>query len=159
MQKKPLDLYRLMIRSVLASNGDQRIGNESAEHAKVLIEELIRQATGSVDVVCHSLSDDVWGAQSVRDVITSVVRKHSVRFRVVTQLPPSPSAVRFFHSVGATIRCFAKEGWRANFLIVDGRYFRMEPDFAVRCGFAYVNRPAWAAELASAFEKIYAMAV
>lgn len=159
MDKKPLELYRLMIRSLIASNGAQRIGNESAEHAKVLIEEFVRNAVRTIDIVCHSLSDDVWGSPSVRAALSAALRTHPIRLRIVVQRPPSESAVRYFSSIGATIRRLDRPGLRANFLIVDDRYFRMEPDFSIRRGFAYVNKPEWASELAADFRAIYALAV
>ena len=157
--EKSMHVYRLMIRAVFATKGEQRIANDSVEHARVLIEELLAHAEHSVDVFCHSLSEDIWGTSSVKEMLAKVVGERPVRLRIVTQLDPAPAIGEFYRSLGASLKTLRNQNIRANFIIVDDRYFRVEPDFAVRKGFAYINKQDWADELVADFSHIYALAV
>lgn len=159
MIKRPLEIYRLMIRAVFATNGCQRIANDSAAHAAILIEEIVGHALQSIDVVCHSLSMDVWGLSSVRQAVERAIRERRVRVRiVVTDQQVCRENVAHYRDIGATVQFFHRPDFCVNFLIADGRYFRVEPDCSVRKGFAYINKPDWAAELTADFERIYGLA-
>ena len=159
MIKRPLEIYRLMIRAVFATNGRQRIANDSAAHAAILIEEIVGHASRSIDVVCHSLSMDVWGLPSVRQAVERAIFERRARVRiVVTDEQACQENVAYYRAIGATVQIFPRPDFCVNFLVADGRYFRVEPDCSARKGFAYINKPDWAAELAADFDKIYGLA-
>lgn len=151
-----LEIYRLFVRSVITTNGSQRISNDSTDHAVVLMGELIRHATVSVDIYCHRLASDVWGTLEIKDAVAVARRKGTVAFRVVVQEKDDDeidaSALSFMRN---SIRQFRSEGLKANFLVVDDKAFRVEPDYHVRRGFAYVNNGEMSGVLVNAFDSIY----
>ena len=151
-----LEVYRLFVRSVIATNGAQRISNDSTDHAVVLMGELIRHAMVSVDIYCHRLASDVWSSIEIKDAVLAAKRKGTVRFRVVVQEKDDDeiedSAFSFMKD---SIRQFSEDGLQANFLVVDDKAFRVEPDYHVRRGFAYVNNGEMSGILVNAFDSIY----
>ena len=151
---EPLALYRMMVRCVLRENRCDRISNDSDEHAKVLIEELIDSASSSVDVYCHALSADVWMSSGVLRAIKSA-KSRGVVFRIVTQECPNDLVVSRFGGLGISVVINMKVKLDSNFLIVDKKAFRVEEDFRVRAGFAYANKPEFATILNNAFYAIY----
>ena len=155
-----LDIYRLFVRSVIRTNGIQRISNDSPAHAIVLLGELIRSATSSVDVYCHRLASDVWGAAEIREAVLSAREKKTVRFRVVVQEKSDDEIdASAFSFMKDSIRSFQSENMMANFLVVDDKAFRFEPDYRTRTGFAYVNNLDMSGALVNAFESIYQRAI
>ena len=156
----PLDIYRLLVRSVIKTNGIQRISNDSTSHAVVLTEELIRSANASVDIYCHRLSSDVWGTVAVKSAVESARQKIGMNFRVVVQeKSPADIDASAFCFMKDSIRSYSTECLRANFMIVDKKAFRVEPDYSERKGFAYVNNCDMSGLLVNAFDSIYQTAV
>lgn len=150
-----LEIYRLFVRSVITTNGAQRISNDSTDHAVVLIGELIRHATVSVDVYCHRLSSDVWGSIEIKNAVMVAKRKGTVSFRVVVQEKNDDEiGVSAFSFMKDSVRQFRADGLKANFLVIDDKAFRVEPDYHARRGFAYVNSEM-SGILVNAFDSIY----
>lgn len=151
-----IEIYRLFVKSVIATNGSQRISNDSTEHAVVLIGELIKHAKVSVDIYCHRLSSDVWGTEELKSAVLFARDKGTVSFRVVVQDKNDDEIdAGAFSFMKQSVRCFSDAGLKANFLVVDNKAFRVEPDNNVRKGFAYINNAELSGILVNAFDSIY----
>lgn len=155
-----LDVYRSMVRRVIREHLTVAMDNSSAQHATVLIDELIRSAEHSVDVYCKALSPDVWSAPSVVDAIHHAIDS-GVQFRVATkEIPARSEALSCLLSYqNASFRMYAQEGLTSNFLIVDKTAFRVEPDDSKREGFAYANNEGMAKSANGIFDSIWNQAL
>lgn len=155
MSNDPMWLYRSLFRKIIANDLPLRVGNDSDRHAIVLISELIAAAKNSVDIYCKSLSSAIWGSDSVLSAVREAVA-NGVSFRIVTQEAPEDSTtlrVLQAHQQASFLR-YSREGLVSNFMIVDRKMFRVEPDNRVRQGFAYVNNKAIADDLCASFDRI-----
>lgn len=147
----PLALYRQMVKRVLDEMLSTRIENESAEHAAILIDELIRRAKNCVDIYCRSFAADVWGRSDILDAVRHAM-EHNVRFRILTQHQPEMSETfrELKQCPKVEYRIFTDEEIDVNFLIADGKSFRFEPDSGQRHGFAYAK-----SELSATLEAVF----
>lgn len=155
----PLALYRLMFKRIIAESLPTRVNNNSPDHAAVLIDELIRSAKDSVVIYCRAMTADVWGRPNVVSAILRAMNAR-VRFRIVTQQKPEDTeSFRLLDQYErAEFRLYAQEGLNMNFVLVDGKRFRVEPDSNERHGYAYANNPEEAACREQEFEDIWYLA-
>ena len=161
----PLGLYRLIVRLVLKIDGRNRIANDSDCHAVVLTTELINHARKKVDVFCRELSDSVWGTDDVIGAIRAALAR-GIRFHVLVQKSieecGNARAYRLFSENGVPVRHYRKQTNDAdpaapmvNFMIVDDKAFRFEPDSAVHKGFAYARNEELAKQISETFGRIW----
>ena len=159
-------VYKLVFRFMLKTNSRGRIANDSDCHAIILISELINSARNRVDVYCKRLSDDVWGSDTVISAIKAALLR-GVIFHVAVQVSKDQCkdsrAFRIFAEKCVRVinlDCDAENGReipvKANFVLVDGKSFRFEPDPDKHKGFAYACNEEMAKQLQTAFyDKIW----
>lgn len=152
-----LELYEQVFAEMLATDSSEMISNASAQHAIVLIRQLLCHAGRTVKVFCKSLAEDVWGDESVLKAIREA-QANDVQLTFVTQTGVTNekllSLLRGYEK--ASVRRYRFETPKANFILIDDKSFRFEPDPDRREGFAYARSPENAKLLQEAFDDILA---
>ena len=150
-----LSIYRAMFKFMLSEGITRLIHNDSPDHACVLIEELLHFAKGSILIFCRNLGSDVWGAPSILSALEDALNRKNMNVRVVLQKPPENGvanhALTLLRAHGVDVLQTRNTSVTANFIVVDGKAYRLEKDGR---GYACANDADGAAKLAAAFNDL-----
>lgn len=153
-----LAIYRDMFRFMLSEGITRLIHNDSTDHACVLIEELLHFAKGSIQIFCRNLGADVWGDPAVLSALGEALGRKNMNVRVVLQEPPenveANRALALLRAHGVDVRQTHNTDVTANFIVVDGKAYRLEKDVENRRGYACANDAEGAGKLSSAFDDL-----
>lgn len=153
-----LAIYREMFRFMLSNGIARLMHNDSPDHACVLIEELLHSAKDSVLIFCRNLGADVWGTPGVIAALGEALGTNGVNVRVLLQDDPCGGkdnrALALLRAHGVEVRKTHNSVVTANFMVVDGKAYRLEKDVANRRGYACANDAEGAKNLAAAFENL-----
>lgn len=159
----PLEIYRQVFRAMLRFRREGRIANSSTSHAIVLIEELLKHATKSVDIYCRRLGPDVWCVDAIVEALRRVCNEgRTIRVVVQEDVDENNRTVRLLRERGVEIRKdvgVSDNPPSYNFVIVDKEAFRFEQDCERRVGFACAINNEVASKLIALFDLIYSVAV
>ena len=148
-------LYRDMFRFMLKSGSTKRMCNDSKDHARILIEELLRSAKSNVLIFCRHLGNDVWDDAKVLFALREALAR-GVKFSVLLQIDPEGGndnrAFAILKSCNVVVKKTNDDTVQKNFVVVDGKSYRLEEDVTARSGCACANNPAEAEKLKSEFE-------
>ncbi len=149
--------FRMIVRHLLRICSRKPIGNNSEEHAAILIAELIRSATVSIDIFCWRFNDDVWAQPEVLSALHNALSKsEKIAIRAVTQEDPADNAcTQMLREAGVEIKRAARSDIEANLILVDGHAFRYEPKKNDRHGIAYAENPDLAKDVKAIFDAVY----
>lgn len=155
-------LYRDMFRLMLKSGSTKRICNDSKDHARILIGELLRSAKSNVLIFCRHLGNDVWDDANVLFALREALAR-GVNFSVLLQIDPEGGtdnrALAILKSHNVVVKKTNDDTVQKNFVVVDGRAYRLEEDVKARSGCACANDPTEAEKLKSEFEAMSETAV
>ena len=149
--------FRMIVRHLLRICSRKPIGNNSEEHAAILISELIRSATVSIDIFCWRFNDDVWAQPEVLSALRNAICKsEKITIRAVTQEEPADNeCTQMLRKAGVEIKRAVRSDIEANLILIDGRAFRYEPKKNDRHGIAYAENPDLAKDVKSIFDAVY----
>lgn len=160
VEPEDLAFYETQFQGMLWANSPEMIENDSLDHAIVLIKCLIGSAQKNIKVFCRALAADVWGRTEIVHAVKTALAR-GVVFKVAVQDSPEDSETKKIltadDSTSSELRMFPVSGKYANFLLVDDKSFRFEPDPALRKGFAYVYAPESANKLKKIFDNIWTL--
>ena len=155
-------LYRDMFRFMLKSGSTKRMCNDSKDHARILIEELLRSAKSDVLIFCRHLGNDVWDDANVLFALREALAR-GVKFSVLLQVDPDGGndnrALAILKSHSIVVKKTNDDSVQNNFVVVDGKSYRLEEDVNARSGCACANDPTEAERLKTEFEAMARTAV
>jgi hypothetical protein len=162
--EQELDAYRRMVAEVADAGDGRVIMNRTAEHAAVVISNIFRRATGSVDILTEQLFDQIYGTPEVLNAVDKFLSADPSRqIRVVAERSIKGSHP-FFAAVkkcrpGFNVRLMSSELEKItpfHFCVADARNFRFEPDKRKFAAHGRFGVPEIGKELAQTFERFYA---
>ncbi len=132
-----LSIYRSVFVRLIEADSESIIENNSPEHAKVILQELVRCAVKSVFILCTHFSKAVYGDADLQTAILDAIdRGVSVSIAVRDKNPQEAEFFRKLRKMESE-KCRLFEGLLENeshpvfpsdFCIVDGKRFRLERD-------------------------------
>ena len=149
-----MDVYRDIWRVRLATGNPSPLYNDSVNHARTLITELLRFAKREVWIYCSNLGEDVWGQDDVYESLGQAIA-NGVRINVLVQNQPGKDnkALARLDAANIIVRITSSE-FKPNFIVVDGKAFRFEEDPSIRKGVACANDQQMADALISKFNAL-----
>lgn len=148
----PIEVYRMMIKDCLASEANKIVENSTAEHAIVVVAEMILSAQNSVCGYLSAISQTLWHDNRVMEAIQHAVSVGvRIQFLISTE-KPDERFINQYRSFGVTVIHSAKLPREMNFLVVDNKHIRIESDLCNSSGVAMLNCPDCAQQLSSSFE-------
>ena len=154
--QEDLAFYEAQFKGMLLADSPESIENDSLKHAIILIKCLIASARKSIKVFCHALRGDVWGNPAIVQAMDNALAT-GVTVQVSVQAMPESREIwkKLEDDEHAEVRMFPFGDQYSNFLLIDDKSFRFEPDPAQRKGFAYVKAPEHARVLTDLFNRIW----
>jgi MoaA/NifB/PqqE/SkfB family radical SAM enzyme len=155
-KREDLAFYEAQFKGMLLANSSESIENDSLDHAIILIKCLIASARKSIKVFCHALRGDVWGKPDIVRAIDNALAA-GISVQVAVQALPESREIwkKLANDEHSEVRMFPFGDHYSNFLLIDDKSFRFEPDPAQRKGFAYVKAPEQAQVLTTLFKRIW----
>jgi hypothetical protein len=155
-------LYRDMFRFMLKSGSTKRLCNDSKNHARILIDELLRSAKRNVLIFCRHLGHDVWDDANVLFALREALAR-GLKFSVLLQSDPEGGnnnrAFAVLKSYNVDVKKTNDATTRKNFIVVDGKSYRLEDNVEERSGCACANDPAEAERLKAEFDTMAQTAI
>lgn len=127
-QEDMLSPYRELFKKMLRENYEQEADNNSREHAKILIQELISVAQKEVVILCTHLSNDVYGNERTLNAIGEALNR-GVQFHVYIRdfTPECQKCFNLLTNNGSKIYLgYRKKPEQNDFCVVDGIRYRRE---------------------------------
>lgn len=120
-----LELYREKFRLMIETNSTSIIGNQSKEHAIVLLQELISHAKKSVYITCTRLSKSIYGNPILLGIIENAIGR-GVAFHVSIKddVAECQHCANLFSDNGIKIK--KSNSTMHDFCVIDEKRFRME---------------------------------
>ena len=155
-------LYRDLFRFMLKSGSTKRMCNDSKDHARILIDELLRSAKSDVLIFCRHLGHDVWDDANVLFALRDALAR-GVKFSVLLQIDPENGncnrAFAILKSHNVDVKKTNDETVQKNFIVVDGKAYRLETNVEERRGCACANDSSEAEKLMAEFDTMARTAV
>lgn len=134
--------------------GDENVDiqNDSAEHAVVLIKNLIRNAKDEIIILCHRMAQEIYGDKGVLKALEDAYRRNpklKVHAYVRAEIPDLTPFIATLIDHDADIRTnYTSCGDCKDIVVVDRKSGRMETDNKKRKAVGHLNNPSfWAEEL------------
>lgn len=121
-----LDLYREKFREMIEKNSPVIIGNQSKDHALIILQELISSAKSVVHISCTRLSSAIYGNSQLLNMIKGALQRN-VEFYVSVKDEniESGECLNILRDNNISImKCEYPE--MRDFCVVDGKRFRLE---------------------------------
>lgn len=149
-----MDVYRGLWRVRLATGNPSPLYNDSVNHARTLITELLRFAKREVWIYCSNLGKDVWEQTDVYEALGQAIA-NGVKINVLVQKQPDEGnkALARLDAANIIVRITSSD-FKPNFIVADGKAFRFEEDPSVRKGVACANDQQMADALISKFHAL-----
>ena len=156
LDEQELAFYENVFRGMLCADSQEYIENDSVEHAAILVKCLIESARESVKIFCKALSSDVWGRpEIVHAVEDALANKVTFQVSVMEALQKNGTSQLLLEDSSSEIRMFPYQDVCANFLLVDDKAFRFEPNCEERKGFAVAKADENANVLKNTFARVW----
>lgn len=154
--ERELAFYENVFRGMLCADSPEYIENDSVEHAAILVKCLIENARKSVKIFCKALSSDVWGRpEIVQSVEEALAHKVAFQVSVMEALQTNGTSQLLLEDPSSEIRMFPYQDVCANFLLIDDKSFRFEPNCQERKGFAVAKADEKANLLKNTFARVW----
>ena len=165
LMKSEIQTYRECVEQLLLSRSSNPVSNGKPEHAAVLFELFFRHAQKFVKIFWQKLDERVFDQPQVIEAAADAL-KRGVAIDIIVQ--GEPDAKKFMHRMrpldqesekmeiieDANSKISAARRMKANFAVMDGRAYRIEPDASELKASACMNNPGIAAELVRAFNSL-----
>lgn len=128
------------------------ITNDSAEHAAILIEKMLKYVKKEIIIRCHCLSRDIYGKDAVIKALKDAYQRNpELKCRVYLRAD-IPNLTPFLSTLikhKAEIHTeYEPDDGKEDVIVIDGASGRIEKDHEQRKAKAYINdRTFWAEEL------------
>lgn len=149
-QDNDLESFRRMVKLFIEIDSPATISNNNRDHAKIILEELFRNAKDTAYVYCGRISNEVWGGTSVAlAIIDALNRGVNVQFVVQhpEEIPEDSAVVDILRKHGRihSSEKFAEIG--THFAVFDGKRYRLEKDDEAKSASVCMNSVATAGKL------------
>lgn len=152
-----------MVRQLLLTGSSVCIDNGSAEHAKVILEEMFKQAQKTAYIFCGCISMSVWGSDAMAANIEDAIINRGVNVRFIVQNPsnipensPTVSALR--RHPGTIVSSPMFKDFKSHFAVFDSKMYRIEKDDSAKTAVACANSREDALLLNGLAEKMFDIA-
>lgn len=139
-----IEAFRLMMRRLILAESPIRIDNGSAEHAKIILEEMFRHAQKTAFVFCGCISMSVWGSDTMAANIEEAIVNRDVDVRFIVQHPEnipadSPTVAALRRHPGVIVSSPEFNDFASHFAVFDQKMYRIEKDDAEKTAIACAN--------------------
>ena len=139
-----IEAFRLMVRRLIVAGSPVRIDNGSAEHAKVILEEMFRHAQRTAFVFCGCISMSVWGSDTMAANIEDAICNRGVEVHFIVQNPDkipadSPTVIMLRRHPGTIVTSPLFKDFESHFAVFDQKMYRIEKNDAAKTANAYAN--------------------
>lgn len=135
--------FRFMIRRLIEIGSPVTINNDSADHARVILEEMFRASRKTAYVFCGCISMSVWGSDVMAANIEDAIgRGVDVRFVVQHpgQMPDESPTVQVLRRYGDRVSFSEKfSDFGSHFAVFDEKMYRFEKDDEAKTAIACAN--------------------
>lgn len=144
--EKDIEAFRLMVRRLILTGSPLRIDNGSAEHARVILEEMFKYTQKTAFVFCGCISMSVWGSDTMAANIEDAIANRGVHVRFIVQRPndipdDSPTVATLRRHPGVIVSSPLFREFESHFAVFDQKMFRIENDDGAKTAIAYANNP------------------
>lgn len=159
--------YAEYVHLLFEQKSGNKVGNDSAENAKVLYREIFSHAQNEIRIFCTNLSAVVFDDDSVYESLRGALNR-GVKFKIIIKMPPDTSRsltelsdaknvdnVKIWIKTAGEVTANGKE---VNFAVMDGCGYRYEYDASKPCAVGCANDPVFAGKLTSLFDSIVSRA-
>ena len=141
---REMEPFRHMVRQLIAMGSPVRIDNSSAEHAKVILEEMFRAAQKTAYVFCGCISLPVWGSVAMAENIEDAIATRGVSVRFIVQNPQaipvdSPTVAALRRHKGTIVTSPIFKDFASHFAVFDSKMYRFEKSDAAKTAVACAN--------------------
>ena len=141
-----IEAFRLMVRRLIITGSPVRIDNGSAEHAKVILEEMFKHVQRTAFVFCGCISMSVWGSETMAANIEDAIVNRDVHVRFIVQRPSdipadSPTVAALRRHPGVIVSSPMFKEFESHFAVFDQKMYRIEKDDGAKTAIAYANNP------------------
>ncbi len=151
---KNLDEYKEIVRDLNQNMATDIFSNKKPEHAAAIFAEFFKSATNSVVIFCKNLSQEVYAAQEIPDLLQLALSR-GVNVEFLCQEKPESQGILNLRSPNLTISRSTSEeviNSESNFAVMDGRAFRWEINNKEAQAIACMNKPKVCRHLVDAFK-------
>ena len=139
-----IEAFRLMVRRLILTGSPVRIDNGSAEHAKVILEEMFKHVQRTAFVFCGCISMSVWGSETMAANIEDAIVNRDVHVRFIVQHPDkipedSPTVTMLRRHPGTIVTSPLFKDFESHFSVFDQKMYRIEKNDAAKTAIAYAN--------------------
>lgn len=139
-----IEAFRLMVRRLIVTGSPIRIDNGSAEHARVILEEMFKHAQKTAFVFCGCISMQVWGSETMAANIEDAICNRGVEVHFIVQRPndipaESPTVAMLRRHPGTIVISPLFKDFESHFAVFDQKMYRIEKDDAAKTAIAYAN--------------------
>ncbi len=167
MAQEELERYREYLKFLAKNNRSDIFTNENTDHAATVLTEMFNNATSSVVMLCHKLSDDIF-TEEYKSAFKNFIGNpnHSVRIMVKSDkdchagffgelLEEGNVTIHVMHedAVGEISKNIGFDD--CDFAVFDGKMFRLEYDASQRKSLGSFNDTTIAERLTAQFDKYF----
>lgn len=146
-----LELYREKFRLMIETDSTNIIGNQSKEHAIVILQELINHAKESVYIACTRLSKSIYGNPILLGIIENAIRRGVIfHISIKDDVAECQHCANLFFDNGIKIK--KSESIMHDFCVIDRKRFRMEIDQSTKEARVCAYCPSLAEKMISLFD-------
>lgn len=132
--KKTMHEYRVVIRSLLDTNSEDVVQNESLSHAAIILAEMAQHAKNSFFAIAQSLNHEAWDEEVVQALADALRRGVDIELLVTDTDEANLAHLRSWN--GEIRNCIKKVSAKIlnlgfdlpNFAVMDGKALRFEVD-------------------------------
>ena len=147
-----LELYRKKVRLMIENNSPDIIGNQSKEHAIIILQEFISHAKENVYIACTRLSKSIYGNPTLFGIIEDAIHRGVVfNVSIKGDVAECQHCVNLFSDNGIKIK--KSNPSMLDFCVIDGKRFRMEKDQSTKEARVCAYNPSLARQMVALFNE------